>query len=545
MKSFAAAWLFSVLCAAVACESPTSGPRTDSHTNWLRTCSNDGECGPLSCICGLCTQPCQNDLACGADTPGAACLGADDAGAQAACSGIRPPTSMCLPRCDAEQGCAVGQACVAGACLPQSSPGVTVTVDTSVQMQALTGFGATVGYAEGELATMSDRAALDQTMFAELGLDVLRFRNRYAEVPDGTLAQAQQLVAAATASLGRRPLVLLSSWSPPPALKQNASVFCAGDPAHCTLSRAPTGGFDYAGFAAHWRATLEAYARVDFHPDFIGIQNNPDWAPPLGRAFEACKFLPTEGKALADGVSTAYPGYAEALRAVQASLVDLPERPQLLGPELSGLLGIDSYLNALGDVRVDAIAHHLYGTDAGKLDTTSLTSLNQLQTQMALPLFQTEMEADGFETALLIHHALVTEGASMYLQQSLVSARSGPSSNPGALIGLESGQFVRQSPYFAVQHFARFTEPGWRRVAAVTSSTDVLASAWVAPEGDATTLVLINASAREQVVQLAPGRSFELTRTVFDGAERFASLGSQPGSALISLPPRSMATARY
>jgi len=452
---------------------------------------------------------------------------------------------MCLPRCDADEGCAVGQACVAGACLPQSSPGVTVAVDTSVQMQALTGFGATVGYAEDELATMSDRGALDSAMFAELGLSVLRFRNRYTEVPDGTLSRAQQLVAAATSSLGRRPLVLLSSWSPPPALKQNASVFCAGDPAHCTLSRTAAGGFDYAGFAAHWRASLDAYARVGFHPDFIGIQNNPDWAPPLGRAFEACKFLPTEGKSLADGVVTGYPGYAEALRAVQASLVDLPERPRLLGPELSGLFGIDSYLNALSDTRVDAIAHHLYGTDASKLDTTGLTSLNQLQAQMALPLFQTEMDADGFETALLIHHALVTEGASMYLQQTLVSARSGPSSNPGALIGLENGQFVRQSPYFAMQHFARFTEPGWRRVVAVASSPDVLASAWVSPGGSKTTLVLINASTREQVVDFAPGLPFELTRTVFDGAERFASLGPQAGSAHISLPPRSMATARY
>ena len=80
---------------------------------------------------------------------------------------------------------------------------------------------------------------------------------------------------------------------------------------------------------------------------------------------------------------------------------------------------------------------------------------------------------------------------------------------------------------------------------ALASSPDVLASAWVSPGGSKTTLVLINASTREQVVDFAPGLPFELTRTVFDGDERFASLGPQAGSAHISLPPRSMATARY
>ncbi len=518
------------------------GPQSDSHTNWLRTCGADVECDGLQCVCGMCTTPCDAGDSC-TSTPGAACLPASDAGVVAACAGSAPPiTGMCLPRCD-EQGCGPLAECVAGSCQPTRAPSTEIELDATSRLQSLTGFGATVGYSEAELATLADRTALDRAMFTELGLDVLRFRNRYAEVNDALLGQATTLVSAATEQLGRRPLVLLTAWSPPASLKQNGGTFCLGGPDNCTLTLLDSGEFDYPGLAAYWRDSLAAYAQAGLSPDYIGIQNNPDWVPPPGVTAEACKFLPKEG----DEGGTRYPGYEQALTAVVDALEELDAKPRILAPELSGIYRNEVYLSELDMSRVDAIAHHMYGLDGEHVDTSSLSALGELREQMGRPLFQTEMQAGGFDTALLMHHALVTEGAAMYLQTALVGPRSGPSTNPTALIGLEDGEFVLQDPYFAMSHYARFTDPGWRRVRTNSGDAKALASAWLSPDGSSLSVVLINAGTRERVIALGgatlgPAR---VTRTVFDGSERMADLGRLKAGSPITLPPRSMATARF
>jgi len=531
------------------CEPPRSEPQSDSHTNWLRNCDTDRDCGALSCVCGVCTASCSADDACSA-APGSSCLPPTHAGIVAVCAG-QPPRAlgMCLPTCSADRNCADGQACVAGACQPLAAPGAEVTVDTTTQLQRLTGFGATVGYAEDQIAAYSDPSALSHAMFAGLGLDVLRFRNRYGEVSDPALKQAADIVASAQQSLGRPPLVLLGSWSPPAALKQNGATFCA-DPATCTLAKNASGGFDYAGLATHWKNTLDAYARVGFVPDYVGIQNNPDWAPSGGAVMEACKFLPREGSAnvLSNGINlpVKYPGYDQALAAVTSALADLPTRPQVLVPELSSIVGTKEYLDALPPAQVNALGHHMYGVDPSALDLDGLHALGQLGAGLGVPLFQTEMQADGFGTALLIHHALSEEGASMYLQTALVGPLSGPAVNPSALIGLTGEQLVLQDPYFAMSHFSRFTDPGWSRVATSSTAPGLLASAWLSPDHSALTIVLINAATAPLVVALDLGAehvsSAHLWRTVFASAERFADLGATPAPSAITLPPRSIVT---
>lgn len=544
-----AAWL-AVVSTLTGCEPNAPGPQGDSHTNWLRTCERDSECGSgLSCLCGVCTARCGTDDAC-STAPGSSCVPADHAGVVAVCNGQSPPAAgMCLPTCVAASDCADGQECVAGACRPLAAPTSHVSINTSSQLQVLTGFGATVGYAEDEITAYSDPAALSEAMFAGLGLDVLRFRNRYTEVSEPTLHQATAIVAAARQSLGRAPLVLLSSWSPPAALKQNAATFCS-DPTTCKLSKDASGGFDYAGLAAHWRSSLDAYAREGFVADYVGIQNNADWTPSGGAVLEACKFLPREGttNVMIGGapVAVRYPGYDQALGAVRTALADLPTRPRILAPDLSSTVGAKDYMSALGSAQVDAVAHHLYGSHAETMDLAGLQALATLGSDLSLPVFQTEMQADGFDTAVLIHHAVAEGNASMYLQAALVGPLSGPATNRSALIGMEGKDFVLQDPYFAMSHYSRFTDPGWSRVATDTSTPGLLASAWLAPAHDALTIVLVNTGGRTLTVDLDLGteqvRTAQLRRTVFDGTERFADLGAWTPASTVSLPPRSMAT---
>ncbi len=548
MKKNVLACLAVLALLAFGCE--PSGPQTDSQTNWLKNCQADAQCAGLSCICGVCTRAC-NDTANCSDLAGSQCLPADAAGSIALCGGQQPASAgLCATPCE-DGACPVGQACQAGTCSPVREATATVDFDLSQRHQTLIGLGATVGYAEDEIAHHAQKAALESAMFSELGLDLLRFRNRFG---DGELgfASASEIIAAATAELGRTPAILLSSWSPPAALKQSGATLCQGNADTCTLSRSDQGAFDYQGFAAYWRSSLEAYAGAGIAPDYIGIQNNPNWAPGPLELGEACKFLPAEGSAqvLLGGVEVEvqYPGFREALAAVRAELPALASPPKVLAPEVSGAGSVAEYVAALDFANVDAVAHHLYGVDPNAVDSAALEALRTLGEENDRPLLQTEMQADGFATAVLLHYALAVEGAAAYVQTALAGPSFGPNANPYALIGLLPGSFTVQDPYHALRHFALYTDPGYVRVDAHSSVEGLLASAWLAPDESRVTLVLVNTGRDALDVALdggsvAPKLETSLVmRSVLDGAERSAELGQLPPEKIIELPGRAIVT---
>ncbi len=144
---------------------------------------------------------------------------ASETGAIAQCGGSPPPApGLCLPRCADDSNCSRDQACVAGTCSPLAKTTVQVSVDLDTRHQDLVGFGASVAYGEGQITGHPQQALLYQQIFSELGLDVLRFRNRYLHTGDDDLSTAGDLVAAGSAA-GRPLSVFLSNWSPPPTLK--------------------------------------------------------------------------------------------------------------------------------------------------------------------------------------------------------------------------------------------------------------------------------------------------------------------------------------
>lgn len=73
------------------------GPETSgTNTNWLKECENSSQCGTAgSCVCGLCSASCVEELDCGLGTCGTALATA------ARCDGSGPPR-ICLPPLDAE-----------------------------------------------------------------------------------------------------------------------------------------------------------------------------------------------------------------------------------------------------------------------------------------------------------------------------------------------------------------------------------------------------------------------------------------------------------
>jgi hypothetical protein len=544
--------IFSLLLAA--CD-PSGGPQTGSQTNWLKACRIDAECGDLQCLCGVCTRSCSAEASC-EGLAGASCIPAEDAGAIALCGGNNPSSpGLCLPRCAREE-CPNAAACVAGVCSPIPEATVRVTIDTSTQHQTLVGFGATMGYVGNEIVQHPRKSELYDAMFAESGFDVLRLQNVYDGDDQNDLAVEGEILEAATERVGRPPTTLLTSGSPPAALKANGSRDCSGNPDTCTLVQLADGSFDYAGFAAYWRASLEAYASAGIAPDYIGIQKNPNWSPPESDTIEACTFLPTEGTATVsiDGsdVEVAYPGFAQALEAVLEQLDGLASIPMIAAPEVSSFELVADYVPSLDFSGVDAIAHHMYGTDPAAIDAAALAALGELAQEYQRPLLQTEMRADGFDTAMLMHYVLAVEGASAYLQNDFAASASALEADTMALISLGTEEFTFEAPYHAMRHNALRTDPDWVRVAATSDAEDLLASAWLSPDEDALTVVLVNAGPNELATQLELGEelselltSSEVTRTVFDGVERSAELGALCAEGILRVPGHAIVTVAW
>ncbi len=546
-----AAGLWLAACAA-AC-APADGPSVGTQTNWLTLCRIDAECGELQCLCGACTRSCSDGPACG-ELPGTSCVAAEDDGAIVLCAGNPLPSpGLCLEPCPAE-GCGNGTSCVAGACVPTPAQTALVSVDASQRFQAIVGFGAGVGYVYGEMARHPRKEALFDALFSGSGLNVIRLRNLHGQADGVDLSSSVEMVNAADQRLGQSPMIILVSASPPGSLKANGWSWCEGNPDTCTLARLPDGSFNYAGFAGHWRASLDAYALAGIEPDYISIQNNPNFVPGTGRMIEACRFLPTQGTATVTTdagvvVTVDYPGYAEALAAVMAELVGLASIPRIIAPETSNSMQVADYVAELDIEKLDAIAHHLYGTEAANLDGAALEALGELAEQTQRPLFQTEMGADALTTAVLMHATLVIEGAVVYLQTDFVGSASSIAPDRTTLINLTEDDFVIADPYHVMLHYSAHLEPGSVRVAASSDTDGLLASAWVSPGGDAVTVVLTNPELTEKAVRIDSGEdaptASTVTRTVLGGRERSADLGALPPGGILRLPGQSLATVTY
>ena len=536
--------------------SPNSKEDGDSQTNWLEACRDDSQCSTGNkCLCGVCTRGCvaatpakPGDIC--VDVKQGTCLGSDKDGVLVQCGGSPPPTpGLCVIKCSDASACSRDQACVAGICSPLPAAPIDVTVDVDTRHQDLVGFGASVAYGEGQITAHPQQAMLYQQIFSGMGLDILRFRNRFQHVGDDDLKTAGQLVAAGNSTLGRPLGVFMSTWSPPAALKANGALVCSGNAATCTLIKNAAGAFDYAGLAQYWTDSLAAYAKVGLVPDYIGIQNNPNYVPSSAESNEACRFLPTEGSIMIPSgtsmVNVKYPGLAQAQTAVVDALSSLANRPKLLAPESSDFVTAVDYVNSLDVSKTDAFAHQLYGVDPAAIDLDALAAMGKLATQHDRPVFVTEMQADGFSTAMLIHYATVVEGASAYLQAALTGPVSGPLTNTQALIGIDTASFRIQDPYHAMRHFAEHTDPGWTRVEASAAGSGLLVSAWQSPTGQDLTLVLINSHSVEVSARLQlPGdwSTSEVKRSVFSGIERSISLGPLSAQGVVRMPPGSVVT---
>lgn len=460
---------------------------------------------------------------------------------------------MCLAKCTDATECPSGS-CVSGVCDALHDADSQVTIDTDTQFQSLIGFGASFAFFENDVAASPERAALYDALFTDLGANIIRLRNAHDGGTTDNLPAVADIVAAATERLGRAPTLLMTQGSPPAALKANANRSCGGDTDVCTLATAAAGGFEYAAFAEHWRTSLDAYAAAGIEPDYLSLQNNPDWSPPAAEAKEACRFLPEEGSQeveLEDGsiVTATYPGYAEALAAVKEALAATHPDVRFMAPEVGSIGPVETYVSHLDSAAYDAVAFHLYATDPNAIDGTLFTRLGEVGRAAGHPLLQTEMRADGMTTAILLHYTLAEAGAAAYLQNDFVTLAA-DSTGSTALAAMANGSVEPLDPYHAMRHFSRFTGPGWTRVSSSVDTARVLTSAWLSPDSSSLSVVLVNPNAETAYARVAaPGAwassSAEVTRTTFDGVERSTHLGALGSDRVVSLPGHSLVTVAF
>lgn len=417
-------------------------------------------------------------------------------------------------------------------------------IDVAQRFQTLEGFGASVGWFQDRIAgAVPD--GLYEFLFPELGLDILRFRNRFerTEAQDGNLRQEVTIFERATRALGHRPKLLLSSWSPPAWLKANGAERCRNN-SDCTLKK-EGGQFAYTRFGEWWKRSLEHYRGIGLAPDWISIQNEPDFIPPN---WEGCKFVPDE--------TEEYPSYGKALAAVHSALASLAAPPPLLGPEVLGIHyeKVQRYIAGMDLNLVRGIAHHIYerGND-GVWDwrdpgpDSFLDEMAAVRAASDKPTWQTEFATDddrgtdgGFETAWLMHHSLVSQGVVAFLYWDLIWE-----GNRG-LVGMKGLTPAPRDQYYSVRHFAAYTDPGYVRVEAEATGEGLLASAYVAPDDRKLSLVLLNTSRRALEVSLDAGAFAGASSQAFvtsyrPGASRRWLETATPDSRL-RLPARAVAT---
>jgi glucuronoarabinoxylan endo-1,4-beta-xylanase len=459
---------------------------------------------------------------------------------------------------------AAAAALALGACGGAADPtNVAVTIDATTTHQTLVGFGAATAYQPFFLSGRTDD--IWQVLFVDSGLDILRLGNWFQNqsstntTPTTPFSDntAVQIVQKATAARGGTPpKILMSGWSPPGYLKSTGMTRppynSTGDTPAGTLLQ--TGGaFAYADYADWWVRSLQAYAAQGVVPDYVSIQNEPDYYTPH---WETCLFGATEGATM-EGIQVA--GYGQALDAVSSAIQssDLASPPVLLGPETTGFVNdvVQRYMGGLDLGKLGGIAHHLYGSTEDNPSPDwfngSMAAVGRAATAAGLPAFMTEYSPNAptmFDTAWLMNNALTLENVSAYIYWELVW---NPNSPPTGLVSIASpspsSTYTINDTYYALKHFARWTDPGWVRVDATSSVSAVRTSAFVSPDGASLTLVLLNTGSKDHLVTVSPGGfaygALTIYRTSGD-TERAAAVDPEADGS-VRLPPRSIATLTF
>jgi glucuronoarabinoxylan endo-1,4-beta-xylanase len=373
---------------------------------------------------------------------------------------------------------------------PTADSNTVAQVNITTRYQTLEGFGAAGAWYENWITNHPQKNTLYNIMFSELGLDIYRLRNAYDQ-SGGTayINNSAEIVQNAEASLGHPVKILISSWSPPAYLKSDSNTVGG------TLAKDTSGNYKYNEFAQWWLDSLNYWAANGVVADYASMQNEPDYTAD----WDTCKFGTTQSSSVA--------GYNLAFQAFYTKIAAMTNPPKLLAPEAVSISNSKNYLKALtaaDKTHLYGYAHHLYGDGSVDSPDGYISAMTSFASQYSdKPRFQTEFSkgtdvtltfaTDAMNLAKLMHNALTIENAASYIYWELFWAA------PKGLVGLTSNSYNINPVYYAFKHFSAFTDPGWQRVSTTIGSSDIRTSAYISPDNNKLSIILINTSTSSNI----------------------------------------------
>ncbi|HEY3406150.1 MAG TPA: glycoside hydrolase family 30 beta sandwich domain-containing protein [Ohtaekwangia sp.] len=429
---------------------------------------------------------------------------------------------------------------------PEPEPeGTTITVNPTDIKQEMVGFGGALTWYSTWMTGNNKKEEIADLVFDDLGIDIIRFKTWY--YPDNYPTNKSIDVMGNTAdndyakshwdatnelyemAMDRNPdiKILLSSWGPPISLKDNGNL------KEGTLKKDGS-AFMYDAFATYWEDILD---NVPFDPDYISIQNEPTYS---NAGWTTCKWAASETSTL--------PSYMTAFDKVYDKVKIRTHKPIMLGPESQDISTFVSFANALKDnPNCGMLGFHPYNINTGTFASVNI-ELQKVGNFNTKPNIMTEFadNVDWYNTALFIHHSLVTANTSGYIYWKLVW--DGPASGEDAgIISVESNptSAYKVTPYYhLLKHYAKYVDAGYDRVTTTSTNSLLLTTAFLSPDSKKLTLVIINNGSTADDVKLSATGKTATGINVFQSksGDYYKTVTVASPTAAVNLPAKSITT---
>jgi len=401
----------------------------------------------------------------------------------------------------------------------------SLTITPATTYQTMEGFGGAMTWYSSSLlnASTTSRDQLYQSLFSDLGLDILRLKNWYfpTNYPTDktTTAMTDNSSYTATIEFYKKAKainpnidVLLCSWTPPPYMKSNSAANAG------TLKKNASGKFMYSEFGQYYYDMLNAHNISGMNPDFVSMQNEPGF---VNTGWETCEWRPTE--------TTDYPAYGTAFDSVYSRIKTLTNVPKMIGPEVENigtdadLAGANTFTSYTDPIKskaaLYAYAYHLYNfggsNEAAIMSSATAAALNVVKGYSDKQNFMTEYGSmDWYNSAIMIQQDLIQANASAYIMWELVWQDD----NYTAISVTSAGAYTIKPNYYTLKHFAKWIDKGYKRIDLTTSNSYVFASAYKNPTKNQITIVAINRAA------VSTAASFNLGSLVVSGVQAYQSI---------------------
>lgn len=421
------------------------------------------------------------------------------------------------------------------------NPKATGLVDANTRHQVIEGFGASGGFYQDLLVAHPKKTELYNLLFKQLNLSSYRFRNTYYMSTD-YIDDTAKIIHSAEHILNHPLKIMVVCWSPPAAIKSTNSVVGG------TLKKDSGGKYMYDEFAKWWADSLTDFANHGINIDYVSIQNEPD----IVTKYDSCKFLPKE--------DSQWAGLNLALEAVYQELHSRmrTQMPKLVFPETMGYRNSIAYIDAIvNKEQIYGYAHHLYSDGMGGYTNPEAylaVMIDYVKKYGDKPLYQTEYSRnsdfhnanffnDAIFTAWHIHNCLVYEGVRSYYYWDLFWGQK-----DRGLITLPqpagNSDYTINPTYYAFKQFSAFTDNGWQRIEASTDSEALKISAYISPDNNQMSAIIINTSDVNIELALSLNNFSSAIGSIYrtSPTENCAFVGDFEKSRSVFLPAKSITT---